>query len=527
MGQTPPRRRRRPRRVLPAPPVRLLAVLVVVVATIAPPRSARATPPASTARAVPSVTWSPPVVGPVVAGFAPGPAPWSAGHRGVDWEAAPGTPVRAMADGTVTFAGPVAGATWVTVTHADGTRTSYGHLVDVAVRRGQHVDGRAVVGRLGPGSPGHGGGGLHVGARRGGTYVDPLALLADDRPWRPALVGPGGWRPSGVPELAGYAPWDGRPRAGVVASAPVATAPGWELPPNANHVVAVAGLGTSSASVALDPTLLGFAATDVTHLSYAGRDAGAAGRPDDPRRDQLPYGPADVDRGVAAGARRLEAQLRAQWAREPGRGVDLVGHSMGGLVVLHYLLHRHDPADPGLPPIDHVVTLNSPHGGADLATAGAWVRDTPLGAWGAALVADLLATFDPRGTAARELATTAPGVDARATAWDAAHAAGHAGPLGAGTRVLTLAGQADLVVLDGRARLGDADTAAPHVVVPGGHGRAPRTEAALQVVRAFLAGDPVPGGDVGWSTVLDVPAGLLEQGAGAAVGRVLARGGVP
>ncbi|WP_226344623.1 murein hydrolase activator EnvC family protein [Agilicoccus flavus] len=102
---------------------------------------------------------------------------WSAGHRGVDLAAAPGAPVRAPADGVVAFAGVVAGRGVLSIDHADGLRSTFEPVVaDVpagrAVRRGD------VVGRVAA-APAHGvaGSSVHVGARRGRDYVDPLLLL--------------------------------------------------------------------------------------------------------------------------------------------------------------------------------------------------------------------------------------------------------------------------------------------------------------------------------------------------------------
>ena len=63
------------------------------------------------------------------------------GHRGVDFVAAAGTPVRAANAGEVTFAGNVAGSLHVVVAHPGGLRTSSSFLATIAVRRGQH--GRA------------------------------------------------------------------------------------------------------------------------------------------------------------------------------------------------------------------------------------------------------------------------------------------------------------------------------------------------------------------------------------------------
>src|SRR5262249_44042671 len=74
-----------------------------------------------------------------------------------------------------------------------------------------------------------------------------------------------------------------------------------------------------------------------------------------------------------------ENQLRAMQRDAPGREVDLIAHSQGGVVVDEFLKHVYRPGDPTLPPIGTVVTLSSPHQGAPLATAAESIRSTPLG----------------------------------------------------------------------------------------------------------------------------------------------------
>jgi murein DD-endopeptidase MepM/ murein hydrolase activator NlpD len=100
----------------------------------------------------------------------------------VDLAAAPGTPVRAAAAGTVSFAGSVAGRGVVTVSLA-GTgepplRTTY-EPVRPLVDEGTEVSAGQVVATVEPGAS-HCGGCLHWGLRRGTSYLDPLSLLP---PW--------------------------------------------------------------------------------------------------------------------------------------------------------------------------------------------------------------------------------------------------------------------------------------------------------------------------------------------------------
>ncbi|WP_367119085.1 murein hydrolase activator EnvC [uncultured Corynebacterium sp.] len=115
---------------------------------------------------------------------------WMPGHRGVDLDAAPGTPVRSGAAGTVRFAGVVAGTPTVSVDHGNGLRTTYEPVL-ARVGPGDTVGRGDVLGILADGAalpesarrdPG-----LHWGAVQGPPvaeperYVDPLTLLGPVR----------------------------------------------------------------------------------------------------------------------------------------------------------------------------------------------------------------------------------------------------------------------------------------------------------------------------------------------------------
>lgn len=105
------------------------------------------------------------------------PTPYAAGHRGVDLVGAAGRPVLAAGAGVVAFAGMVAGRPVVSVSHADGLRTTY-EPVQPLVAAGQPVARGQPLGQL---VGGHTGcpvdACLHWGLRRGETYLDPLLLL--------------------------------------------------------------------------------------------------------------------------------------------------------------------------------------------------------------------------------------------------------------------------------------------------------------------------------------------------------------
>ncbi|MBE3078269.1 M23 family peptidase [Clavibacter michiganensis subsp. michiganensis] len=99
------------------------------------------------------------------------------GHRGIDIAVAPGDEVRAPAAGTVSFAGVVVERPVVSIRHADGYVSSVEPVVPL-VAAGDAVVAGQVIGTLAA-SPRHApDGGLHLGARLHGDYVDPALLLA-------------------------------------------------------------------------------------------------------------------------------------------------------------------------------------------------------------------------------------------------------------------------------------------------------------------------------------------------------------
>ena len=167
---------------------------------------------------------------------------------------------------------------------------------------------------------------------------------------------------------------------------------------SAHRVMVVAGINSSGAAwdrgptVDLDVDALGYhsAEGEVRYYSYAG-DGGR-------------YTKDDTHRPIVESAALLAVQLRQMQAEQPGREVDLIAHSQGGVVVDVFLALFYEPGDRSFPPLGNVVTLSSPHEGAPLATVGQQVRATPLGK--AALdTLDDVAPVPPTGSAAvRDLA---------------------------------------------------------------------------------------------------------------------------
>lgn len=140
-----------------------------------------------------AVTYALPVAAParLVAGFDPPRSRYGAGHRGVDLAVIGHDAVRAAADGTVLFAGSVAGRGVVVVAHPDGITTEYEPL-RVEVRAGHAISRGSVIGTV----SGHHrscapDACLHWAARRGAVYVDPMTLLMPLGPVRliPWLAG--------------------------------------------------------------------------------------------------------------------------------------------------------------------------------------------------------------------------------------------------------------------------------------------------------------------------------------------------
>ncbi len=100
---------------------------------------------------------------------------YSAGHRGIDLTAAPGSVVLAVDDGVVSFAGTVVDRGVISIDHGGGLVSSVEPVTasvaaGATVSRGQRIGMTSAGGHCGDAC-------LHLGARQDGRYLSPLALI--------------------------------------------------------------------------------------------------------------------------------------------------------------------------------------------------------------------------------------------------------------------------------------------------------------------------------------------------------------
>jgi hypothetical protein len=520
--------------------------------------------PPGVATAREPVTYRAPVEAPITDHFRPPATPYGPGNRGVDYGTRTGGAVHAAAAGEVVFAGAVGNSLHVVVLHADGIRTSYSFLRTVSVARGNRVDAGATVGTSATS--------LHFGARAGDAYLDPEVLLAgaarvhliedgvaanaaspqSESAERSGLVrlvwggvsaagrvgGSGAARlaSASVDVVADLPPLDqvraaiagidrlrtdGLHRPGLPGEATIrdalraasklagrepctpAEAPTPKPDPSRDRhrLVLVGGLGSSSGHAAVldvDPASLGYRVEDVVQFSYRGGDAA-----------RHPYAPEDTLADLRQSGRRLRELLEQLQYDEPGVTVDVIAHSQGGLVARSAFGDELDPFDPRAPRVGTVITLATPHHGADAATAAALMRHTkngPVGEWGVGTVGRRRG-LDPRSKSIHQMAETSDYLRAL-----------NRRALPKGVRAVSIAARRDVVVPSPRSRLRGARNVI--VTVPGlnDHGNLPGSVAAHREMALALAGRPPT-----CETAADMAADML---AGRAIDTAETAGGV-
>lgn len=519
--------------------------LRVAVASVAVTASICAAAPAVAGTGPAAVGYRPPVDAPVIDRFRPPTTPYGPGNRGIDYATVPGTAVGAAAVGVVAFAGPVGAGLHVVVLHPDGIRTSYSFLASIVVRRGQPVAQGEPVGTAGTA--------LHFGARAGDAYVDPLVLLApegrvtvrlvpdaerglgseaDERSGlrrllgglTGAVVGVGatavGWARDGA-EAAGRGTVATLEDVGASVSAVVpSTEPPWlrlaqgvsdwwerrntctpagvAAPRVAGRrrVVLVAGLGSTSESAGIDgvdTAALGYARADVVRFSYRGGSTADSS-----------YGATDTQVDIRESGRRLRALLERLAADGPGVPIDVIAHSQGGLVA-RVALGSQAPVG-----VEHLITLATPHQGADLATALDLTGATPRGAVVERSIAELgVSGIDPTSTSVRQLSELSGFIGDL-----------NRQPLPEGVRVTSIAGRADVVVPAPHAYLAGATNVVVAVHGLNEHPLVPAAPAATREMALALSGMP-PSCEGLLSAVLDQVTGDAIAGTEDATGLLL------
>ncbi|HET7481692.1 MAG TPA: peptidoglycan DD-metalloendopeptidase family protein [Actinomycetota bacterium] len=355
----------------------------------------------SPARAQTVVRLIPPVDGAISHAFAAPDSEFGAGHRGIDYAIAPGTRVRAAAEGTVTFAGPIPGGFAVTIEHLGDVVTTYSRLSSVAVAGGDRVAAGAWIGSSGSAHPGMDG--VHLGVKIDGRYVDPETLMTAIDISAAVHLAPLVWTQMGGLEDLIPATSAGTAEPSCREDDATVTTSG---SPNGNIAVEVAGI-TSKTRAGLDATLyengaayLGYPRDRIYRFSYRGADG--------PRFHE-PYPRSDTYGDLRVAAARLRSLMVELHRAFPRSHIDLLAHSQGGIVARLFLERYGTEWSPALPQVDHFVTFSTPHRGAplagevdDLATRSLFGGDLLRGA--AALSRRGWPVPDPTGDAVAQLA---------------------------------------------------------------------------------------------------------------------------
>jgi murein DD-endopeptidase MepM/ murein hydrolase activator NlpD len=450
--------------------------------------------------------------------FRPPAEPYGAGNRGLEYDTRPGDRVVASADGTVVFAGPVAGSLHVTVRHADGVRTSYSFLAAVGVALGQIVRQGDQIGVAGER--------LHFGAREGAAYFDPATLFGggsfevelvpfevppgstpqseamalaglvlDDHP---SLAVPGiddalGWLRDRAVSTAWYLDQADLPARGLGILADLGgrlvfpgpcsegAPPPVPVEGDARVAITVAGLGSSSMSGSIDELRtaeLGYAEERVARFSYAGGRTPQSGTALDGLLTTT-YAPSDTDGDLRDAARRLADLVESVVAARRDTTVDVFAHSQGGVVARLALLELADRGF-GFDRLGVVATLGSPHRGADVATAVSAAGTSPAGNLGIDVAASLLGTrVDPDARAVRQLAEHS----------DVVRELAERG-VPPGVRLVSIAARGDLAVAAPNAEVAGATNVIVPVAGWSAHHELVASEAATGELARALAGQP-------------------------------------
>ncbi|MGH9165156.1 MAG: lipase family alpha/beta hydrolase, partial [Acidimicrobiales bacterium] len=159
-------------------------------------------------------------------------------------------------------------------------------------------------------------------------------------------------------------------------------------------------------------------------------------------------------------------------AAHPGVPIDVIAHSQGGLVARSALGRRAPPA------VRTLVTLATPHRGADVATFIGMAQGNPWGAFVGAMASDVRPLgIDPNSVAVRQMSESSGflrHLDAT--------------PLPPGVQVTSVAARADPIVTSPKARLGGADNVVVALDDLDQHGGLPGSSGARREIALAVAG---------------------------------------
>jgi hypothetical protein len=235
-----------------------------------------------------------------------------------------------------------------------------------------------------------------------------------------------------------------------------------------HQTVAEAPTAAGGAAFAVDTKALGYAPADTHHFSYRGGTTAQNG-----------YTAADTQVDIRESGRRLRELLEQLQYEHPGVTIDLIAHSQGGLVVRSALGRELEKLDPRTPHIGTVVTLATPHHGANAATLGAMLGHSTVGKAVHAVGGRVRPVgIDPGSTSVAQLAETSSFIRDL-----------NDGPLPKGVRFVSVAARGDIVVPAPQAHLDGATNVI--VDVAGAftdHDQLPRSAVAHREVALAVAG---------------------------------------
>ena len=354
-----------------------------------------------------TVEWLVPVDAPVVDPFRPPASRFAPGNRGIEYGTAGGEDVVAVAAGQVGYIGRIGSSQFVVVDHEGSLRSTYAFVQQILVVRGQHVTQGEPIALAGPG--------FHLTARLGDEYVDPAGLFsgADLAPHlvdNPATDtgGAGGPLPlhsggvldslratvAAASDLAlteqieaiatAAEAWTGRPCTDESVVVPEAPGP--------RTLIQVGGLGSSSSGASIgDLSTVAYGEANVIGFSYRGGctpvsfGSPGVGGDQSALANELAssaYGPSDTHQSIEVSAVHLADLIQAAASARPGRPIDVAAHSLGGVVARRAVEVLAERGRLGRSadalPLAVVMTIGSPHGGADLATMGLAIEGSDL-----------------------------------------------------------------------------------------------------------------------------------------------------